>query len=321
MGFLQDGVWMQDKAGWARADGQFKRADSPLRNWVTPDGEAGPSGTGGFEAAPGRYHLYVSLACPWAHRTLIMRRLKGLEPMISLSVVHWLMREDGWTFADGPGVIPDPILNARFLRDIYVASNPKHNGRVTVPALWDKERRQIVSNESADIIRMFGSAFDRVGAASGDFYPVPLRAEIDAVNARAYDTLNNGVYKAGFATSQEAYEGAVGPLFDTLDWLEQRLSQQLHLCGPDLTEADIRLFTTLVRFDAVYVGHFKCNKKRLVDYPNLLAYLTRLAGHHAFAPTIDLFHIKHHYYQSHLTINPRAVVPLGPDRIFAEDPV
>ena len=321
MGFLQDGVWMQDKAGWARADGQFKRADSPLRNWVTPDGNAGPSGTGGFAAAPGRYHLYVSLACPWAHRTLIMRRLKGLEPMIGLSVVHWLMREDGWTFADGPGVIPDPIHHARFLRDIYVASDPKHNGRVTVPVLWDKELRQIVSNESTDIIRMFGSAFDRVGAAPGDFYPEPLRAEIDAVNARIYDTLNNGVYKAGFATSQEAYEGAIGPLFDTLEWLEQRLVQQPHLCGPDLTEADIRLFTTLVRFDAVYVGHFKCNKKRLADYPKLLAYMTRLARHPAFAPTIDLFHIKHHYYQSHLTINPTAVVPLGPDRIFADDPV
>ena len=318
MGFMQDGVWMQDRAGWARSDGHFERAASPLRNWVTADGRPGPSGSGGFAAAAGRYHLYVSLACPWAHRTLIMRALKGLESTIGLSVVHWLMREDGWTFAEGPGVVPDPIRHADFLRDIYVASDPHYNGRVTVPVLWDRETGQIVSNESADILRMFGSAFDAVGARAGDFYPEPLRSEIDAVNARVYDTVNNGVYKAGFATNQAAYEAAVGPLFETLDWLESRLDGQSHLCGTAMTEADIRLFTTLVRFDAVYVGHFKCNRRRIADYPNLSAYMTRLARHREIAPTIDLFHIKHHYYESHLTINPTGIVPVGPDRIFAD---
>lgn len=319
MGFLRDGEWLQDSTGWAKSDGRYVRADAPLRHWVTPDGAPGPTGDGGFAAEPGRYHLYVSLACPWAHRTLIMRALKRLEPLVGLSVVHWLMREDGWTFADGPGVIPDPIFQAHVLRDIYLASDPRHSGRVTVPVLWDRQHERIVSNESADILRMFNTAFDEVGAAPGDYYPAPLRDEIDAVNARVYDTLNNGVYKAGFATAQDAYEAAVGPLFDTLDWLEARLADRPMLCGAAITEADIRLFTTLVRFDAVYVGHFKCNRRRIVDSPRLLDYMTRLARHPAIAPTIDLAHIKHHYYQSHLGINPTGIVPLGPERIFDGD--
>lgn len=316
MGFMRDGEWISDNERWAQADGQFVRAASRLRNWVTPDGAPGPTGTGGFAAEPGRYHLYVSLACPWAHRTLIMRALKGLEPMIGLSVVHWLMREDGWTFSPGPGVIADPLFNAALLRDVYLASDTHYTGRVTVPVLWDKSTGQIVSNESADILRMFGAAFDGIGATSGDFYPEEFRAEIDGINARIYDTVNNGVYKAGFAASQEAYEAAVNPLFETLDWLESRLADGDTLCGSTMTEADIRLLTTLIRFDAVYVGHFKCNRRRIVDYPHLSRYLGRLSRHPAIGPTIDLFHIKHHYYESHRGINPTGIVPAGPDRLF-----
>lgn len=315
MGMLNDGVWLDDKDVWAKSDGQFMRPDSPLRNWVTSDGSPGPTGAGGFAAEAGRYHLYISLACPWAHRTLIMRALKGLEAVIGLSVVNWLMREDGWTFAPGRGVVPDPIHAAPLLRDIYTASDPRYTGRVTVPVLWDKQTSRIVSNESSDILRMFGSAFDAVGAKPGDYYPAPLRDEIDGVNARVYDTVNNGVYKAGFATTQQAYETAVGPLFDSLDWLEARLDGQQFLCGTAMTEADIRLFTTLVRFDAVYVGHFKCNRRRVVDYPNLSRYLRGLAQHPEIEPTIDLFHIKHHYYESHRGINPTGIVPVGPDLI------
>ena len=316
MGFMRDGEWISDNDRWARADGEFVRATSPLRNWVTADGSAGSTGVGGFKAEPGRYHLYISLACPWAHRTLIMRALKGLEGGIDLSVVHWLMRDDGWTFVPGQGVIPDPIHHAAFLRDIYRASDPHYSGRVTVPVLWDKETNRIVSNESADILRMFGSAFDDVGAMDGDYYPAPLRAEIDAVNARVYDTVNNGVYKAGFAATQDAYEGAVGPLFASLEWLDARLAESDYLCGNRLTEADIRLFTTLLRFDAVYNGHFKCNRQRIADYPNLPRALGALANHPAIAPTIDLFHIKHHYYESHRGINPTGIVPVGPDEAY-----
>ena len=318
MGFMRDGEWISDNDRWARSDGEFVRAAAPLRNWVTADGSAGPTGVGGFKAEPGRYHLYISLACPWAHRTLILRALKGLESAIGLSVVNWLMREDGWTFAPGQGVIPDPIHGATLLRDIYTASDPRYSGRVTVPVLWDKESKRIVSNESADIVRMFGSAFDRVGAKHGDYYPEPLRAEIDAVNARVYDTVNNGVYKAGFAGTQEAYEAAVDPLFDSLDWLDERLAQSEYLCGSALTEADIRLFTTLVRFDAVYHGHFKCNRRRIADYPNLSRSIGALAGQSEIGPTIDLFHIKHHYYESHRGINPTGIVPVGPDRPFGD---
>jgi putative glutathione S-transferase len=288
------------------------RKDSAFRNWVTPDGAAGPTGNGGFQAEAGRYHLYVSLACPWAHRTLIMRKLKGLEEMIGLSVVHWRMLEHGWTFEDGPGVVPDPINHAQYLHQVYTAAKPDYTGRVTVPVLWDKRTGTIVNNESAEIIRMFNTAFDRIGAKPGDYYPEDLRAEIDALNARIYDAVNNGVYKAGFATTQQAYEEAVRPLFETLDELDARLSSRRYLCGSRLTEADIRLFTTLVRFDPVYVGHFKCNLRRIADYPHLSAYLRDLYQTAGIAETVNMAHIKGHYYESHRTINPTGIVPLGP---------
>ena len=312
MGLLVDGQWHDAWYETASTGGRFVRKDSAFRNFVTPDGGAGPSGTGGFKAEAGRYHLYVSLACPWAHRTLIMRALKGLEGMISLSVVHWLMRENGWTFADGPGVVADGINHAQFLHQVYTTADPLYSGRVTVPVLWDKERRTIVNNESSEILRMLNSAFDGVGAESGDYYPTALRDEIDTINARVYDTLNNGVYKAGFATSQSAYEEAVGPLFATLDWLEQRLASRRFLLGDALTEADIRLFTTLIRFDAVYVGHFKCNLRRIADYPHLSAYVRDLYQWPRIAATVNFEHIKRHYYESHRTINPTGIVPAGP---------
>ena len=256
MGLLVEGQWRDVWYDTKSTRGRFVRKDAAFRNWITTDGRAGPSGVGCFKAEAGRYHLYVSLACPWAHRTLIMRSLKGLEDIISVSVVHWLMLENGWTFADGPGVIPDTGNHAPFLHQIYTAADSHYTGRVTVPVLWDKRTRTIVSNESSEIIRMLNSAFDAIGAKPGDYYPQALRGDIEAVNARVYDTLNNGVYKAGFATTQEAHEEAIVPLFDTLDWLEQRLDDRRFLLGDNLTEADIRLFTTLIRFDAVYVGHF-----------------------------------------------------------------
>ena len=310
MGLLVDGHW-QDR-WYETRDGRFERQDALFRNWVTPDGAPGPTGEGGFAAAPGRYHLYVSLACPWAHRTLILRRLKRLEPIIGVSVVNWLMGAHGWSFEPGEGVVPDPVHHAAFLHQIYTASAPHYTGRVTVPVLWDRERGRIVSNESADIIRMFNSAFDAAGAAAGDFAPAALLPEIDAVNARIYATVNNGVYRAGFATSQAAYQEAVESLFDSLDWLEQRLSGQRFLVGGQLTEADIRLFSTLIRFDAVYVGHFKCNLRRIVDYPNLWAFTRDLYQWPGIARTVDLGHIKRHYYMSHPTINPTGIVPEGP---------
>lgn len=312
MGLLVDGVWHDQWYDTGSTGGRFKRQDSRFRNWITPDGAAGPSGEGGFRAEPGRYHLYVSLACPWAHRTLIVRAIKGLEELIPVSVVHWLMREEGWTFADGPGVIPDPILGARVLHQVYTAADPVYSGRVTVPVLWDKQRRTIVNNESSEIIRMFNSAFDGFGAIAGDYYPAELREEIDALNARIYDAVNNGVYKAGFATTQEAYEEAVRPLFGALDWLEERLASRRYLTGARITEADWRLFTTLVRFDAVYVGHFKCNLRRIADYPALSGYVRDLYQQPGIAATVDFRHIKGHYYESHRTINPTGVVPLGP---------
>ncbi len=313
MGLLVDGKW-EDK--WYATDenrGRFIRSAAQFRNWVTADGAAGPSGREGFRAEAGRYHLYISHACPWANRTLIFRRLKGLEDMISLSVVHWFMAQDGWTFADGEGVIKDSINNAEFMRDVYLAADSQYSGRVTVPVLWDRQTSTIVSNESSEIIRMFNSAFDDIGALPGDYYPESLRNEIDELNERIYDTVNNGVYKAGFATSQEAYEEAIVPLFETLDWLEQRLAHHRYLLGNQLTEADWRLFTTLVRFDPVYVGHFKCNIRRLEDYPNLWAYTRDLYQHEGIGELINMYHIKHHYYESHRTINPSGVVPVGPD--------
>jgi putative glutathione S-transferase len=316
MGLLVDGHWTDRWYDTSGSGGRFQRQESGFRNWVTSDGAPGPSGEGGFKAEPGRYHLYVSLACPWAHRTLIFRALKGLEQAISRSVVHWLMGENGWTFDAGPGVIPDPIGGARRLYEVYLRSNATYTGRVTVPVLWDNERDVIVSNESSEIIRMMNSAFDHAGAAPGDFYPKELREQIDAVNARIYATVNNGVYRAGFATTQDAYEEAVQPLFETLDWLEKQLANSRYLCGKRLTEADWRLFTTLVRFDAVYVGHFKCNLRRLVDYPNLWDYTRELYRRPGIAATVDFAHIKRHYYQSHPSINPTRIVPVGPQVDF-----
>lgn len=312
MGMLVDGQWHDVWYETKSTGGRFVRKDAAFRNWITADGSAGPSGEGGFKAEPGRYHLYVSLACPWAHRALLLRAFKGLEEMISVSVVNWLMLEKGWTFADAPGVVPDPIHHARFLHEVYTAADPSYTGRSTVPILWDRQRGTIVNNESSEIIRMLNSAFDGIGATPGDYYPQALRAEIDAVNARVYDTLNNGVYKAGFATTQAAYEEAVFPLFDTLDWLEERLSKRRWLVGTDMTEADIRLFTTLIRFDAVYVGHFKTNLRRIADYPHLSAYLRDIYQTPGVAPTVNFEHIRKHYYQSHRTINPHGVVPAGP---------
>jgi glutathionyl-hydroquinone reductase len=312
MGLLVDGVWQDQWYDTKSAGGRFVRKDSAFRNWITQDGSPGPTGTGGFKAAPERYHLYVSLACPWAHRTLIMSKLKGLDRMIGVSVVHWLMLDHGWTFADGPGVIPDPIHGARYLHQVYTAAKPDYTGRVTVPVLWDKATGTIVNNESSEIIRMLNSAFDRIGAKPGDFYPEHLRPEIDALNARIYDTVNNGVYKAGFATTQAAYEEAVRPLFESLDWIEEHLGTRRYLCGDRLTEADWRLFTTLVRFDPAYVGHFKCNLRRIADYPHLSGYLRDLYQMLGIDETVNMAHIKGHYYESHLTINPTGIVPLGP---------
>lgn len=316
MGMLVDGKWHDAWYDTTATGGRFVRSDSQFRNWITADGSAGQTGEGGFKAEADRYHLYVSLACPWAHRVLIMRALKGLEDMISVSVVHWLMAGDGWTFADGPAVVPDPVNNARFLRDIYTAAEPRYSGRVTVPVIWDKQRGKIVNNESSEIIRMLTRAFDDVGAKAGDYYPEELRAEIDAVNARVYDGLNNGVYKAGFATSQAAYDEAVQGVFETLDWLEELLSGQRYVVGDQLTEADIRLFTTLVRFDEVYHGHFKCNRRSVADYANLWAFTRDLFQLPGVAATVNFDHIKKHYYQSHRNINPTGIVPVGPSPDF-----
>jgi putative glutathione S-transferase len=317
MGLLVNGQWQDRWYDTASTGGRFVRKDAAFRNWVTADGSAGPSGRGGFEAEAGRYHLYVSLACPWAHRTLVVRALKGLQEMISVSSVHWLMLEHGWTFADGPGVVPDTINGARLLHQVYTAAAPDYTGRVTVPVLWDKRQATIVSNESSEIIRMLNSAFDGLGAQPGDFFPAALRTQIEEINARVYDTLNNGVYKAGFATTQRAYEEAVTPLFETLDWLDAWLATRRFLTGDTFTEADIRLFTTLIRFDAVYVGHFKCNLRRIADYPNLSAYTRDIYQLPDVAGTVNFEHIKRHYYESHRGVNPTSIVPLGPVLDFA----
>jgi putative glutathione S-transferase len=311
MGQLIEGTW-SGRHRPPTEDGRFVRAETQFRNWVTPDGSPGPTGEGGFAAEPGRYHLYVSLACPWAHRTLIMRRLKGLEDAIDVSVVHWHMAEHGWEFRDGRGATRDRLYGSRYLHEIYTRARPDYTGRVSVPVLWDRERQTIVNNESAEIIRMFNTAFDRVGARGPDFYPEPLRGEIDAINDRVFETVNNGVYRAGFATAQDAYEEAVTALFETLDQLEATLARRRYLVGEQITEADIRLFTTLARFDPVYVGHFKCNLRRLVDYPNLWAYARELYQLPGVADTVDFFHIKQHYYGSHESVNPTGIVPLGP---------
>jgi putative glutathione S-transferase len=315
MGLLINGVWQEQEQA-ATKDGHFERRDSAFRNWITPDGRPGPTGQDGFRAMAGRYHLYVSLACPWAHRTLIIRALKGLQDIIPISVTHWLMAEHGWTFAAGEGVIPDPLYNSRHIHELYTRADDEYSGRATVPVLWDQHTQTIVNNESADIIRMLGTAFDHAGAKPGDYYPLPLRADIDAVNQRVYETLNNGVYKAGFATTQAAYEAAVVPLFETLDWLQERLARSRFICGDMMTEADIRLFTTLVRFDSVYHGHFKCNIRRIVDYKHLWDYTRDIYQLPGIAGTVDFGHIKRHYYMSHRRINPTGIVPIGPSLDF-----
>jgi len=313
MGQLVDGKWQDTWYDTSKTGGAFVRTTTTFRNWITPDGAPGPSGEGGFPAVSGRYHLYVSLACPWAHRTLIFRALKGLEEHIGVSVVHPDMLSEGWTFAtDFDGATGDGLFGLPFLRDIYLRADPTISGRVTVPVLWDRERGTIVSNESAEIIRMFNGAFDGITGNDADFWPEALRAEIEAVNARIYDTVNNGVYKAGFATTQAAYGAAVGPLFDTLDWLEARLAERRFLMGERVTEADWRLFTTLIRFDTVYHGHFKCNRRRIVDYPHLWAYTRDLYQWPGVAATVRMDHITRHYHFSHDTINPHRIVPVGP---------
>ena len=314
MGLLIDGQWHDQWYDTKTTSGKFVRSEAQFRNWITPDGSPGPTGVGGFRAEPNRYHLYIGHACPWAHRTLIFRLLKGLEQMISISIVHWYMGDQGWTFARDEHVIPDPLIGADYLHQIYSAAQPNYSGRATIPILWDKTQGTIVNNESSEIIRMLNSSFDGLGIRAGDYYPSGLRDEIDMLNARIYETVNNGVYRAGFATTQEAYDEAVFALFDTLDWLELRLNagDGEYLCGNTLTEADWRLFTTLVRFDAVYHYHFKCNLRRIRDYPGLYAYLRRLYEMPGIAATLHMDHVKKHYFGSHASINPTGIVPRGP---------
>ncbi len=316
MGLLIEGKWHDQWYDTDASDGEFVREGSSFRNWVTRDGSAGPTGEGGFPAQGGRYHLYVSLACPWASRALILRRLKGLEDMIGLSVVHPDMLENGWEFRDEgfAGVeTRDGLYGSRYMHELYTRARADYSGRVTVPVLWDRETETIVNNESADIIRMLNEAFDGCGAEGPDYYPEDLRRDIDAINETVYEHVNNGVYRAGFATTQAAYEKAFVRLFDTLGELEQRLDGQRYLVGNRLTEADWRLFTTLVRFDAVYFGHFKCNLRRIADYPNLSNYLRDLYQVPGVAETVNMAHIKRHYYYSHATINPTRIVPAGPE--------
>ena len=316
MGLLVDGVWQDERHIARTAEGRFVRPTTRFRNWVTEDGSPGPTGEGGFAAARERYHLYVAMPCPWAHRTVIMRMLKGLEDVVSMSVLEPLYGPHGWRFGTSPGTVPDSVNGASELAEIYLRADPRHTGRVSVPALWDKERRTIVNNESAEIIRMLNGAFGRFTNVRTDYYPPALREEIDRVNALVYENVNNGVYRAGFATSQEAYEEAFRAVFRVLDELERRLSGQRYLVGSDITEADWRLFTTLVRFDAVYYSHFKCNLRRIIDYPNLSNYLRDLYQQAGVAATVNMDHIKRHYYGSQRHVNPTGIVPLGPQLDF-----
>jgi putative glutathione S-transferase len=311
MGRLIDGVWHNEDNIKKEDDGQFIRKESLFRNWITADGSSG------FKAEPGRYHLYVCLACPWAHRTLVFRKLKKLEDIISVSVVDVLNLEEGWSFnGDMPGCTPDTVNGAKFLHQVYTKADPKITSKVTVPTLWDKQKQTIVNNESSEIIRMFNSEFDEFSDNDFDLYPEDLRAEIDAVNDRVLPTVNNGVYRTGFATSQEAYKDSFSALFETLDWLEERLANQRYLAGDRITEADWRLFTTLVRFDVAYHGHFKCNRKRIVDYPNMSGYLRELYQVPGIAETVDFDHIKAHYYGAQRSVNPTGIVAVGPDLDF-----
>ncbi|WP_417729387.1 glutathione S-transferase family protein [Roseovarius sp.] len=317
MGQLVNGEWQDVWYDTKSTDGAFVRSTAKFRNWITPDGSAGPTGKAGFKAESGRYHLYVSLACPWAHRTLIFRALKGLADHIDISVVHPDMLSEGWTFGtDFPGATGDRLYGLPYARDIYLKADPVISGRVTVPILWDKERETIVSNESSEIIRMFNAAFDGITGNSFDLWPEDLRSAIEPVNERIYNTVNNGVYKSGFATTQHAYDSAVHPLFDSLDWLEDRLGRNRYLMGDRITEADWRLFTTLIRFDPVYHLHFKCNRARIIDYPNLWGYLRELYQWPGVAETVNFDHIVRHYHYSHATINPNRIIPINPTPDF-----
>ncbi|MGR3408039.1 glutathione S-transferase family protein [Roseovarius indicus] len=317
MGLLVEGEWKDQGYDTESHGGKFVRSETKFRNWITADGAAGPSGEGGFKAESGRYHLYVSLACPWAHRALVFRALKGLEDHIGVSVVHPDMLSEGWELRDDfPGATGDKLYGLDYLRELYLKADPRISGRVTVPVLWDTERETIVSNESAEIIRMFNSAFNDITGNTDDYWPEELRDKIQPVNDRIYDTVNNGVYKSGFATSQEAYDEAVHPLFDSLDWLEHRLSNSRYLMGETITEADWRLFTTLVRFDLVYHTHFKCNRNRIMDYPNLWGYLRELYQWPGVRDTVNFYHIVRHYHMSHKTINPYGIIPINPQPDF-----
>jgi len=299
-----------------KVKGEFTRSESTFRNWVTKDGNSGSSGVGDFIAEPGRYHLYVSYACPWAHRTLIFRALKGLEDVISVSVVHPLMPEESWIFAEYPGATKDHVNQAHFLYENYRLADPQFNGLVTVPVLWDIKKRTIVNNESSEIIRMLNSAFNDYAKSDIDYYPDSLRQDIDSINSLVYHDVNNGVYRCGFATTQDAYNRAFDRLFDALEELEARLSLRRYLVGNQITEADWRLFTTLVRFDAVYYSHFKTNKKRLMDYSNLWSYARELYQVPGVAQTVNMDHIKTHYFGSHRSINPTGIIPKGPEIDF-----
>lgn len=319
MGQLIDGKWSTQWYDTSKTGGKFVRTKAGFRNWITPDGAAGPSGEGGYAAEADRYHLYVSLACPWAHRTLIFRKLKDIDSLIGVSVVSPKMPDEtGWSFRQDEGSTGDALLGKDTLWQVYTAAVPDYTGRVTVPVLWDKKTGTIVSNESSEIIRMFNSAFDGLTGNDTDYYPEALRDRIDAVNARIYDDINNGVYKSGFATTQAAYDEAVSKLFDALDWVETLLGETAYLTGDTITEADWRLFTTLVRFDAVYVGHFKCNRRRIADYPNISHYLKALYEVPGVKETVDLDHIRTHYYWSHVTINPSRIIPIGPELPFLD---
>lgn len=313
MGLLVDGKWQDEWYDTKSSGGKFERSAAKFRNWITPDGSAGPSGAGGFKAEAGRYHLYVSYACPWAHRALIFRQIKGLSDLIGVSAVHPDMLGDGWTFeTDDYGANGDDLFGLPFARDLYITADAAFTGRVTVPILWDKQQNTIVSNESSEIIRMFNSAFDPLTGNTDDYWPEALHDAIAPINDRIYDTFNNGVYKSGFATTQEAYDAAVHPLFETLDWIEDILSRNRYLMGDTLTEADWRLFTTLVRFDVVYHQHFKCNRKRIVDYTNLWAYTRELYQMPGVAETVNFDHIVRHYHYSHDSINPNRIIPINP---------
>ena len=313
MGQLVDGVWHDVWYDTGKSGGAFERSTSSFRNWITADGSPGPSGIGGFKAESGRYHLYVSYACPWAHRTMIFRQIKELADHISFDVVHPDMLSDGWTFAtDDAGATGDRQFGLPFVRDIYLRADPNISGRATVPILWDKQKNTIVSNESSEIIRMFNSAFNGLTGNDLDFYPPALQADIEPINGRIYDTFNNGVYRCGFSTTQAAYNAAVVPLFETLDWLEDHLASNRYLMGHQLTEADWRLFPTLARFDSVYHLHFKCNQKRIIDYPNLWAYTRELYQYDGISDTVNMQHTIRHYHYSHDTINPNRIIPINP---------